>query len=156
MKIFSVALLAILASTAFVVSAIAGMDDGITKYGGEGTLTAATFPPEKTGESIASENSISAGPALVTFTVVNKHSAAIGTSHAHQAGGPTAFSGYVGEGTMAPNATASFVVPRNWSGNVAVNDASHEVNGNVSLIEANYFQNTWSKVPVVDVDVSYV
>lgn len=81
---------------------------------------------------------------------------AISTSHAHQPGGPTAFSGYVGEGTIDSNATASFVVPSNWSGNVAVNDARYDVNGNVSMIEANCFQNTWSKVPVVDVDVSYV
>ncbi|ROW06803.1 hypothetical protein VMCG_04225 [Cytospora schulzeri] len=133
-KTLTLSFLALLESAALIMNAIAGTEDGITNYGGEGTLTAAIFPPEKTGEGVVSANSITAGPALVTFTVVNKHSEAISTSHAHQAGGPTAVSG----------------------GNVAINDAGYDANGDFAIIEANHGQTEWFKVAVVGVDVSYV
>ncbi|KUI73802.1 hypothetical protein VM1G_11919 [Cytospora mali] len=123
MKILTISLLAHLASTALVVNAMAGIDDGITNHGVEGTFTSPIFPPKKTGGSLVSAN------------------AAISTSHAHQAGGPTAISGYVGEGTMAPHATAEFAVSGNWSGNVAINGTIHGTNGNVSMIQANYCQS---------------
>ncbi|KUI61787.1 hypothetical protein VP1G_08942 [Cytospora mali] len=81
MKILTISLFALLASTALVVDAMAGIDDGITNHGVmEGTITSAILPPEKTSGSLVSAKSIFSGPVLVTFNVVNKHTAAISTS----------------------------------------------------------------------------
>jgi hypothetical protein len=130
---------------------------GIVNSGVEGTLTELTIAPQKTGGGIYySIQDIPIGPEFMTFTVVNKHTASISTTHVVGAGAPTAVSGPVGAGTIAPNASSSFAVPLNWTGNVAVIDAAYSITGDVSLIEANYVQNWDWNSPVTDVDISYV
>lgn len=130
---------------------------GIVNSGVEGTLTGSTVAPQKTGGGFGySIQDIPIGPEFMTFTVVNKHTASISTTHVVGAGAPTAVSGPVGAGTMAPNASSSFAVPLNWTGNVAVIDAAYSITGDVSLIEANYVQNWNFSTPVTDVDISYV
>ncbi|KAL2276837.1 hypothetical protein FJTKL_00406 [Diaporthe vaccinii] len=130
---------------------------GVVNSGVEGTLTELTIAPEKTGSGIDySVEDIPLGPEFMTFTVVNKHTANISTTHVVGAGAPTAVSGPVGAGTMAPNASSSFAVPVNWTGNVAVIDAAYSLTGDVSLIEGNYVQTWNSKIAVTDVDISYV
>ena len=130
---------------------------GIFNSGVEGTLMESTIAPQKTGGGRDyNVEDIPIGPEFMTFTVVNKHTASISTTHVVGAGAPTAVSGPVGAGTMAPNASSSFVVPVNWTGNVAVIDAAYSLTGDVSLIEANYVQTWDSKIAVTDVDISYV
>lgn len=58
--------------------------------------------------------------------------------------------------SQAPNASSSFAVPVNWTGNVAVIDAAYSLTGDVSLIEGNYVQTRESEIAVTDVDISYV
>lgn len=130
---------------------------GIINSGAEGTLSETAIAPQKTGSGMMNNiEGIPHGPEFMTFTVVNKHTASISTTHVVGAGAPTAVSGPVGAGTMAPNASSSFAVPVNWTGNVAVIDATYSLTGDVSLIEANYVQTWDSKIAVTDVDISYV
>ncbi|KAJ0103844.1 hypothetical protein J7T55_002176 [Diaporthe amygdali] len=154
-------LVASMANTAFAVPAVLGggfpsTTSGVVNSGVEGIIADPTLPPQKTGGMDYNPEDISRGPDLATFTVINKHTANISTSHQCGAGAPTAVSGFVGEGTMAPNASSAFAVPWNWTGNVAVIDAAYSLTGDVSLIEANYVQTWTSQVAVVDVDISYV
>lgn len=160
--LFFLTFLALVADMALAIPANSGkafttIASGIVNSGVEGTMTEMTIAPQKTGDG--SEHSIldiPIGPEFMTFTVVNKHTASISTTHVVGAGAPTAVSGPVGAGTMAPNASSSFAVPLNWTGNVAVIDAAYNITGDVSLIEANYVQ-TWNSItPVTDVDISYV
>lgn len=156
--------LTFLASVANIALAVPGFlgkgvpttTSGVVNSGVEGTLAKTSLPPQKTGGPYYNTEDMTAGPEFATISVVNKHSANISTSHAIGAGAPTAVSGAVGEGTMAPDASSSFVVPVNWTGNVAVIDAAYPLTCDVSLIEANYVQTNYSKVAVADVDISYV
>lgn len=74
---------------------------GVVNSGVEGTLTELTIAPEKTGGGIDyNVEDIPLGPEFMTFTVVNKHTENISTTHVVGAGAPTAVSGPVGAGTM--------------------------------------------------------
>lgn len=74
---------------------------GVVNSGVEGTLTETTMAPQKTGGGINYNiEDIPIGPEFMTFTVVNKHTANISTTHVVGAGAPTAVSGAVGAGTM--------------------------------------------------------
>lgn len=74
---------------------------GVVNSGVEGTLTDTTMAPQKTGGGIDyNVEDIPLGPEFMTFTVVNKHTANISTTHVVGAGAPTAVSGAVGAGTM--------------------------------------------------------
>lgn len=82
---------------------------GVVNSGVEGTLTELTIAPEKTGSGIDySVEDIPLGPEFMTFTVVNKHTANISTTHVVGAGAPTAVSGPVGAGTMVSSFRAQF------------------------------------------------
>lgn len=74
---------------------------GVVNSGAEGTLTELTMAPQKTGGGMDYDiEDIPLGPEFMTFTVVNKHTANISTSHVVGASAPTAVSGAVGAGTM--------------------------------------------------------
>lgn len=82
---------------------------GVVNSGVEGTLTEATMAPEKTGGGIDYNiEDIPLGPEFMTFTVVNKHTANISTTHVVGAGAPTAVSGPVGAGTMVSSFWTQF------------------------------------------------
>jgi hypothetical protein len=93
----------------------------------------------------------------LTIVVINSDTWPISTSHAHNAGGPSAVSGNVSPGTIAAGATAAFAVPTGWAGNVAVVQygSGRAIVGDESLIEASYVLQGGSAA-VIDVDVSYV
>lgn len=122
----------------------------ISNTGVEGIVTTTLHPVPTPTVTPDTADDADAAVRRLTITVVNKHGQAITTSHAHNSGSPTAVSGAVGHGTMAAAATAAFVVPVGWGGNVAVNDASFALTGADSLIEASFTGG------VADVDVSYV
>jgi hypothetical protein len=92
-------------------------------------------------------------PDLKKLRIANGH--AITTSHASNFGAPSAVSGNVAPGTIANGATAAFAVPTGWAGNVAINDASFQITGDDSLIEAS-FDTQGGSVGVPDIDVSFV
>lgn len=74
---------------------------GVVNSGVEGTLTELTMAPQKTGGGVDYNiEDIPLGPEFMTFTVVNKHTANISTTHVVGAGAPTVVSGAVGAGTM--------------------------------------------------------
>lgn len=74
---------------------------GVVNSGVEGPLTELTMAPQKTGGGIDYNiEDIPIGPEFMTFTVVNKHTANISTTHVVGANAPTAVSGAVGAGTM--------------------------------------------------------
>lgn len=91
----------------------------------------------------------------VTITLVNSMSKALSTSIASNAGA-TLVSGDGGPTTMAPQATATFVAPVGWSGNVALGEADYSMTGNdyTGLLEFGLtLQGDETKF---DVDASYV
>ena len=74
--------------------------------------------PAPTGELAVAKD----WAAKLTVTIVNSRNQAISTVHVNGAG-PTPV-GNPGGGVLAPGASAHFVVPAGWNGNVAINDAS--------------------------------
>lgn len=80
----------------------------------------------------------------------------ISTSYVQGTPGPSPVSGDTNTGTMTAGETAMIAVPTGWSGNIAYNNASFPVNGDVSLLEASFVVPTNYSVAVADVDVSYV
>ncbi|KAG9242065.1 hypothetical protein BJ878DRAFT_517462 [Calycina marina] len=106
-----------------------------------------------------SPGAIKEPPHLLTITVINSQSVAITTEHSRDPGAPSAVSGHLSPGTMSAGETASFAVPTNWIGNVAVANAEgSDITGDDTLIEANFVipASSGYKMAVADVDVSYV
>jgi hypothetical protein len=62
----------------------------------------------------------------------------------------------VSPGTIAAGASAAFAVPTNWIGTVALADADHKLDDNISLIEGNFVYNSDYGYAIADIDVSYV
>lgn len=113
------------------------------------TPTPAPIHPFRRGEKLQQ----------VTMTLVNKMSNAVSTSVVSNADAMTLVSG--GEnlvGTMAPQATATFVATLGWSGNIALVEEKDgyqiETNVHSSLVEFGLTaQGDENKM---DVDASYV
>ncbi|KAF3766432.1 hypothetical protein M406DRAFT_222992, partial [Cryphonectria parasitica EP155] len=95
-------------------------------------------------------------PEYLTVLVWNNHGDTITTSHARNAGSPTASGGAIANGVIANGATATFAVPSGYAGNVAVNDGNYELTGDDSLIELSYVVADGYDFPIADVDISYV
>lgn len=133
--------------------------NGVTNDGIEGIVPQPSRGPNPTGLAGAPAPSvmdIPTAPPFLTITVVNQHTVPITTSHAHNNGGPPAVGGNVGAGTMQPSATDEFILPTGWAGNVAISEATDQIQGDETLIEANFVvPDTWAEA-VVDVDVGYV
>lgn len=92
-----------------------------------------------------------------TVTVVNSMTDALSTSIVSNAGNPTLVAG--GDsltGTLEAGASATIVMPQDWSGNMALGKASYPIQGNgyPSLIEPGL--TNWGNGYMLDVDVSYV
>jgi hypothetical protein len=126
--------------------------EGIITSTPVGGALAPTKAPIVGNEDVA----FAAPPQYMTISVINMHGDAITTSHAHNAGSPSAVSGNVGPGTMAAGATAVFAVPTGWAGNVAINDGRYAITGDDTLIEGSFDVQGNSGYAIVDVDVSYV
>ncbi|PSR78423.1 hypothetical protein BD289DRAFT_493347, partial [Coniella lustricola] len=99
---------------------------------------------------------IAEGPEDLTIKVWNNHGDDITTSHARNAGSPTAVGGALGAGVIANGATASFAVPSGYAGNIAINDGNYELSDDDSLIEVSYVVADGYSFPIADVDISYV
>jgi hypothetical protein len=99
---------------------------------------------------------IASPPQFVTISIINSHTNAISTAHAHDPNCPGAVQGNIGAGTIAKGSTASFAVPTGWVGNVALNDAAWPITGDDTLIEANFVVPDSYSIAIADVDVSYV
>ncbi|KUI62551.1 hypothetical protein VP1G_09662 [Cytospora mali] len=99
---------------------------------------------------------VDVGPEYLTIQIINSHGDTITTSHARNAGSPTAVGGAIGPGIMTNGETAAFAVPTGWAGNVAINDAGWSITGDDSLLEASYVVADGYDFAVADVDISYV
>lgn len=101
---------------------------------------------------------VTTAPDVLPFTIINRHTAAISTSHAYNSG-TTPVEGMPSPGTMAPNATFTMAVPTGWGGNIAVVDASHPPAwmGGDTLLEGSFVVPYGSNgIAVADIDISYV
>lgn len=93
-----------------------------------------------------------------TITIVNSMAAPLSTSIVSNPGNPTLVSGgATTTGTLGAGATATIVMPQDWSGNVALgmsNYSSLAGNNFPTLIEPGL--TNWGNGYMLDVDVSYV
>jgi hypothetical protein len=95
----------------------------------------------------------------MTITIINSHNYPLSTTHVLCYGASAPVAGNIGASVLAFGATAAFVVPTGWTGNVAINNGNqYALNGDVSLIEGSFVVPTTGgyTVAVMDIDVSYV
>lgn len=110
-----------------------------------------------TDRPIVAVRDMQSPPEFLTVHLVNSHTAAVTTAHVHDVDSPSAASGNVGRGTLACGSSASFAVPTNYVGNLALAEAEHPITADDTLIEINFVVATdFGNVAVADVDVSYV
>ncbi|KAF3018161.1 hypothetical protein E8E14_010354 [Neopestalotiopsis sp. 37M] len=110
-----------------------------------------------TDRPIVAVRDMQSPPEFLTVHLVNSHTAAVTTAHVHDVDSPSAASGNVGGGTLACGSSASFAVPTNYVGNLALAEAEHPITADDTLIEINFVVATdFGNVAVADVDVSYV
>lgn len=120
------------------------------------TALAAAVPPsaQVTPAPFANKRDIT----QATITIVNSMAAPLSTSVVSNPGNPTlVVGGATTTGTLAAGATATIVMPRDWSGNVALgmsNYSSLAANNYPTLIEPGL--TNWGNGYMLDVDVSYV
>ncbi|KLU85585.1 hypothetical protein MAPG_04608 [Magnaporthiopsis poae ATCC 64411] len=102
-------------------------------------------PPETTAAPNLAERQddvaiLARAPTRLTFKIWNQHGQDVSTRHARNAGSPAPVAGNVGPGVIKKGKSASFVVPRDWAGNVAVvqNGGGRAVVGDESLVEAAF------------------
>lgn len=96
------------------------------------------------------------GPDYLTIRIINSLEEALTTSYAQAPECPTPVVGDMQPGTMSSKATAEIAVPTGWSGTISLNKAQYSLNGDETLIEANYVVPHQYSFAVADVDVSYV
>ncbi|KAL8377306.1 hypothetical protein RB595_008136 [Gaeumannomyces hyphopodioides] len=91
-------------------------------------------------------------PARLTFKIWNSLGSDVSTRHARNAGAPAPVAGNVGPGVIKNGKSASFVVPREWAGNVAVvqNGGGRAIVGSESLIEAAFVKGK------IGINISFV
>ncbi|TQV90101.1 hypothetical protein IF1G_11241 [Cordyceps javanica] len=93
-------------------------------------------------------------PEFFTVRLSVVHTAAVTTVHKEGAGSPEPVGGHAGPGTLSNGAVATFVVPRDYHGNIAVNNAQFPADtGDESLIEFSFMNQS---IYTPDIDVSYV
>lgn len=114
-------------------------------------------PPETTAAPNLAERQddvaiLARAPARLTFKISNQHGQDVSTRHARNAGSPAPVAGNVGPGVLKKGQSASFVVPRDWAGNVAVvqNGGGRAVVGDESLIEGAFVRGE------IGINISFV
>ncbi|KAJ1329772.1 hypothetical protein MN608_06508 [Microdochium nivale] len=117
-------------------------------------LAAVRRPPP--GVFVPAAGGLATPPKYLTVRIANKLSRPLSTTHARNWDSPTAVRGVGPPGTIAPSATASFVVPTDWAGMVAVGEARWGTPRDASLIEANFVAVRDYGMAVATVDISYV
>ncbi|EJT76479.1 hypothetical protein GGTG_06398 [Gaeumannomyces tritici R3-111a-1] len=91
-------------------------------------------------------------PTRLTFKIWNSHGSDVSTRHARNAGAPAPVAGNVGAGVLKNGKSASFVVPRDWAGNVAIvqNGGGRAIVGDESLIEGAFVRGE------IGINISFV
>ncbi|KAM3468383.1 hypothetical protein MY5147_008001 [Beauveria neobassiana] len=112
----------------------------------------AVDPPAPTGQAQPVD---AHGPEFFTVSLSILHTAAVTTVHVEGAGSKEPVGGRLGPGTLADNGVTQFIVPRDYYGNIAFNNAEFRADtGDESLLEFSFTNQNGIYTP--DIDVSYV
>lgn len=112
----------------------------------------AVDPPAPTGQAQPVD---AHGPEFFTISLSILHTAAVTTVHVEGAGSKEPVGGRLAPGTLADNGVTQFIVPRDYYGNIAFNNAEFRADtGDESLLEFSFTNQNGIYTP--DIDVSYV
>jgi len=96
-----------------------------------------------------------AAPGTLTIQVVNNAGVALTTAHYRNPTSPTLVDDPQ-PGRMENGVTHELHAPREWAGNIAINDTRSALGGEASLIEGSFKPQLGSSTPVGCIDVSYI
>ncbi|KAM3477687.1 hypothetical protein MY8738_006338 [Beauveria namnaoensis] len=108
----------------------------------------AVDPPAPTGQAQPVD---AHGPEFFTISLSILHTAAVTTVHVEGAGSKEPVGGRLAPGTLADNGVTQFIVPRDYYGNIAFNNAEFRADtGDESLLEFSFTNQNGIYTPDID------